>query len=133
MSIWPNCNQNEYCIFIIDIPSLQLSTNAPKYVVEGTVINFTCQAEDYLVIPLIQTTQLIKDGNFVYQWQQKSVSKRFLTTTLTHNANVSDSGKYQCKGIVGAASKFSSPFHLIVGRKRIITFLRPLRAFNLTS
>jgi hypothetical protein len=58
--------------------------------------------------------ELVKDGNPLYQWTGRHSG---IYTTQRIRASEKDTGKYQCKGSIGAASRHSPSFYLIVGSK----------------
>ena len=90
-------------------------TNIPKYIVHGTAVQFTCQWRNLSYIDLISNMQLIKDGISFHQWSEPKLVGH--TFTMLFHARVSHTGRYQCKGTIGAASRYSSPFFLVVGSK----------------
>ena len=92
-----------------------MSANVPKYIVEGTAVRFTCRWMNLSYIGLISKMQLVKDGSSFYQWPQLKLVGYTFTTLFP--ATVSHTGRYQCKGTIGAASRYSSPFSLVVGSK----------------
>ncbi len=84
---------------------------SPKYTLVGSTIQFKC----YGVRKDIQKLELVKDGIPSYLWLVRPLFGRY--TTGWYNARQNDTGKYQCKGTIGAASRYSSPFYLVIGSK----------------
>ena len=84
---------------------------SPKYTLVGSAIQFKC----YEVRKAIQKLELVKDGIPSYLWLVRRSFGRY--TTGWYNARQNDTGKYQCKGTIGAASRYSSPFYLVIGSK----------------
>ena len=100
-------------IALIDIPYIEISSYSPKYILVGTKIHLTCQGVTPISIDNIQMMELVKDGTTFHKWPR--MWRVPYTTFFTARQN--DTGKYQCKATIGAASRFSPPFSLIVGRK----------------
>ncbi|XP_028394789.1 hemicentin-1-like [Dendronephthya gigantea] len=99
-------------VAIKDIPIVEISTYSPKYILVGTIVYLTCQG----VTPIqsihdIQMMELVKDGISFYKWPLMSRVRY----TILFTARQNDTGKYQCKATIGAASRFSTPFSLIIG------------------
>ena len=106
--IW---NGTFWCFLLLDIPSIQILANRPKYVVEGTAVRLTCQWTNLSHIRLISKMELVKDGISFYKWW------RLWLASYAFTASLNQAGRYQCKGTIGAASQYSSPFFLVVGSK----------------
>ncbi|CAB4018374.1 hemicentin-1, partial [Paramuricea clavata] len=107
--VWDGVN-----VTVKDIPSIGISSSASKYTLEGKTIRFICQGEDRSFLP-IQKIELVKDGVPFYQRLVKVQSSFWYYTTQWYSARQNDAGKYQCKVTIGAASRYSSPFYLIIG------------------
>ena len=78
---------------------------------KGTVVRFTCQWTNLSHIRLISKMELVKDGISFYQWW------RLWLASYAFTASLNQAGRYRCKGTIGAASQYSSPFFLVVGSK----------------
>ena len=98
-------------IFLLDIHPIVISTNATKYTMEGAQIQFTCHTAQQS-FHHIERMELVKDGIPFYRPIARYST---LYSTPRFGAQKKDTGKYQCKGTIGAASRYSSPFYLIVG------------------
>ena len=114
-----------------DIPSIQMLTNVRKYIVNETAVKFTCQWMNLSYIDLISKMQLVKDGISFHQWPEHKLVGHTFTTLFP--ARVSHTGRYQCKGTIGAASRYSSPFDLVVGSKYSYYIFYSLEKFILLS
>ena len=99
--------------YFIDLPLIKISTNASKYTLSGTELQFTC-ATALQSFRDLEGMELVKDGIPFYQ---PIVRYSRYYSTARFGARKNDTGKYQCKGIIGTASRYSSPFFLIVGSK----------------
>ncbi len=85
---------------------------SPKYTLVGSAIQFKC----YGARNDIQKLELVKDGIPLYLWLVRGLFfERY--TTGWYNARQNDTGKYQCKGTIGAASRYSSSVYLVIGSK----------------
>ncbi|XP_028394142.1 uncharacterized protein LOC114518358 [Dendronephthya gigantea] len=89
-------------VAVKDIPLVKISTNLPKYILVDKYILFACHSENWNFTHRLWKIELVKDGIPII-------------TKLPFPARESDTGKYQCKATIGAASRFSTPFFLIVG------------------
>ena len=83
------------------------------YTLEGTEIQFTCGTALH-PFHHVEGMEFVKDGIPSYQ---PIVHHSRLYSTARFVAKQKDTGKYQCKGIFGAASRYSLPFYLIIGSK----------------
>lgn len=105
-------------LLYIDIPPVEIWTNARKYIVEGTEIRFRCHGIDQFYIRHIQKMELVKDEISFYEWRRLWNN----SITPTYNARQNYTGRYQCKATIGAASRYSPPLYLIVGSKYSISY-----------
>ena len=80
---------------------------------------FTCYVTTHIHFPsTTMKMELLKDGIPFYKWTA-GVSWHFKSEYHTSSliARQNYTGKYECKGTVGASSRYSAPFNLSVGSK----------------
>ena len=100
----------------LDLPSIILWTNATKYILLGARIHFACRFSIHIHFwSYIVKIDIVKDGTHFFQWMVRYY--RHFAYTPQFSARQNHTGIYQCKITIGAASRYSSPFHLTVGGK----------------
>ena len=109
-------NWKYHIFFLLDLPSIALLTNATKYILFGAGIHFGCGFSNHTRFwSYIIKIEIVKDGTPFFQWMLRY--HRHFVYTPPYSAKQNNTGKYQCKITIGAASRYSSPFHLTVGGK----------------